>query len=313
MALDKYPNQWGGEGEMLDTATALLPIRPLAYKRQRFLLEILRKLGAGATATDLQKIVFLYFLNVEAGEPCYEFVPYRFGPYSFHLAQDVEALRAGGYIGPDNRPAVPAIPQDAPWVDDTAIETLRGEPLIRKAYRQYPHYAIRSEIAEKILDAHDLGIVRTTSQQLESCHQTLFSKGYEGIRIEAFINVLLLRGVKLLCDVRRNAISRKFGFSAESLRHKLNNVGIQYLHVPELGIDSQKRKALFAQSDYDSLFDDYRKSLPQRRDALDLLHSLLVSNRRIALMCFERDPRCCHRTIIKEHLADAHALDTEDC
>ena len=47
--------------------------------------------------------------------------------------------------------------------------------------------------------------------------------------------------IGLLCDVRKNPLSRKFGFSKKKLKHITETVGIKYVHIPELGIESDKR------------------------------------------------------------------------
>jgi hypothetical protein len=301
-----------GVEKMPSTRTVALPNRPPLYKRQQFLLGLLQRLGGKVTATDLQKVVFLYFMDTDADPPHYEFAPYKFGPYSFQLAQDVEVLCKDGYINLDNTPTAAKSHSYGVQIDASAIEPLRGEPLIRKTYEKYPYYAIRSQIIEEVLDENAQAAVHEFSEWLENEAQMLLSIGYEGKGFEAFINVLLLNGIKLLCDVRRNPISRKFGFSTGTLQRTLKNVGIQYIHLPELGIESEKRQALDTQDDYNRLFDEYRSSLPQRKEALDYVHSLFASSHRIALMCYEQDPRCCHRTIIRDYLIDTYKLDSVD-
>jgi len=66
------------------------------YKRQRFLLAFIRQLRDGVTSTDLQKLVFLYTMKVKSR--FYEFIPYKFGAYSFQLAEDADLLRRNGYL-----------------------------------------------------------------------------------------------------------------------------------------------------------------------------------------------------------------------
>jgi len=297
---------------MPGTRAVALPTKPPIYQRQRFLLELLRNLDSKVTATDLQKVVFLYFMNTNPNDPHYEFVPYKFGPYSFQLAQDVEVLCKCGYIHSDNTPTTTDLPCCGIQIDTSAIELMRGESLIRKTYKTYPYYAIKSKIIETKLDTDAQDAVHTFSKELENETQLLLSIGYEGKKFESFISILLLNGIKLLCDVRRNPISRKFGFSIETLQHALNNVDIQYKHIPELGIESEKRQLLDTQDDYDRLFNEYRSSLPQRQDALNYVHSLFARSHRIALMCYEQDPLCCHRTIIKDYLIDKHGLNSKD-
>ena len=62
--------------------------------------------------------------------------------------------------------------------------------------------------------------------------------------IEAFINNLIQNDIRLLCDVRKNPLSRKFGFSKGKLSHILDTIGIKYVHIPDLGIESDKRRSL---------------------------------------------------------------------
>ena len=96
----------------------------------------------------------------------------------------------------------------------------------------------------------------------------------------------------------------KFGFSKSQLQKACEGVGIQFLHVPQLGIDSNKRQKLNTQCDYDNLFLQYRNEvLPQTQEYQDNLLKILVNHKRIALTCFEANICQCHR----KHLADALA------
>lgn len=60
------------------------------YKRQRFLLSFMRQLNDIVSLTDLQKLVFLQ--TMKGGLDFYDFLPYKFGAYSFQLAEDVDIL-----------------------------------------------------------------------------------------------------------------------------------------------------------------------------------------------------------------------------
>jgi uncharacterized protein (DUF488 family) len=106
-----------------------------------------------------------------------------------------------------------------------------------------------------------------------------------------------LRG-NALCDVRRNHLSRKYGFSKSTLRHACEGVGIHYEHLPELGIASEKRHEVQTQADYDALFAEYApQSLPRQRAALEIL-DLVAAGKRVT--CFERAPQRCHRHCVAE-------------
>ena len=70
---------------------------------------------------------------------------------------------------------------------------------------------------------------------------------------------------KLLCDVRKNALSMKYGFSRNQLKDACEHVGIQYLHIPDLGIVPKKRKELNTQADYERLFSEYERTRSEER------------------------------------------------
>ena len=72
---------------------------------------------------------------------------------------------------------------------------------------------------------------------------TLFTIGYEGRNIEEYLGLLKKNIVKLVIDVRRNPISRKRGFSKNRMREALSSEGIEYMHFPQLGIESKNRKS----------------------------------------------------------------------
>jgi len=130
----------------------------------------------------------------------------------------------------------------------------------------------------------------------------LFTIGYEGVSLEEYVNKLIANDVKVLCDVRKNSYSMKFGFSKSQLQAACNCVGIEFVHIPQLGIDSDKRQELNTQADYDKLFLQYRTDvLTQTQAYQDKLLDLLTKHKRIALTCFEANICQCHRT----HLADA--------
>ena len=69
-------------------------------RRQRTILEVLSAANAPVSATQFQKLVFLLreetFLKQDS--TFYEFLPYRFGAYSFCAQREIEALISYGYI-----------------------------------------------------------------------------------------------------------------------------------------------------------------------------------------------------------------------
>jgi uncharacterized protein (DUF488 family) len=281
------------------------------YKRQQFLLAFVKHLTGKVTATDLQKLVFMYLMGKNIRY--YDFFPYKYGPFSFQLDQDIEVLRQNGYLTADNKLAAPNQYTPVQPIDLSAVEPLRGKALICKVYKRYPHYAVNSEIIDEIFDKTIVQNILDAKQMLSKMEQqTLFSIGYEGQSVELFINTLIKNNIRLLCDVRRNPLSRKFGFSKGILQRITKGAKIDYTHIPELGIESEKRQSLQTIDDYNKLFADYKKTLPKRSAALKQIHSLLETNNRVALMCYEQDPNCCHRTIIKNYLVENYNVKSED-
>jgi len=278
------------------------------YKRQRFLLAFIHQLNGGVTSTELQKLIFLY--TMKENSEFYDFIPYKFGSYSFQLAEDVNILCRDGYLSTEGS-RIQAI-GDYPQRDLFPIETKRGDNLIRKAYREYPYFAINSEITNTLFYGTEAEQFKQNKQNYVQTDQVLFTIGYEGKSIEAFINSLIQNDVRLLCDVRKNPISRKFGFSKIKLKHILEVIGIKYVHIPELGIESDKRRSLKTLDDYQCLFREYEKTLSNLKPQLRQLYSLLYSNVRIALMCYEKESIMCHRHVIRDYLANMYKLKSKD-
>ncbi len=78
---------------------------------------------------------------------------------------------------------------------------------------------------------------------------------------------LIKNDIRVLCDIRKNAFSMKYGFSKKQLKFIVENaclpdrqVDIKYFHIPELGIESNKRQKLNSKKDYEKLFNDYEKN-----------------------------------------------------
>lgn len=284
----------------------VLPI----YKRQRFLLSFISQLPDEIALTNLQKLVFLYTMGEESS--FYQFIPYKYGPYSFQLREDVDTLRKNGFLSRESFGIIAS--KDYQGKVSFPIATERGDALIRRTYHEYPYYAINSEIINHIFpnDAEARNRIDTERTRYTCTEQVLFTIGYEGRSLEAFMNLLIQNDIRLLCDVRKNPVSRKFGFNRERLEQTAKVIGIKYLHVPSLGIDSEKRKCLDTMGDYQELFSDYKETLPLLKPQLDNLYTILRSNNRIALMCFEKEPEMCHRHVIRDYLCGKYPIRSVD-
>jgi len=282
------------------------------FERQRLLLALAEAFRAPVMHTDFQKLLFLYTHEWET-EPSYDFVPYQFGGFSFSSYADKRRLIERGFLADDEnhwalteagRKAILPARELRDRVKRFAArhDTLRGDALIADQYRRHPYYATRSKIVDRVLtSAKDRTRVKAAQPQPRG--PGLVTIGYEGKSLEAYLNQLLQDSVTLLCDVRRNPLSRKYGFAKGTLSKACEGVGIRYEHLPELGIASEERKDLVTQADYDALFETYeKKSLPRQTEALNRIRLWIAEGERVALTCYESQACQCHRHCVAEAL-----------
>jgi hypothetical protein len=284
---------------------------PTLFARQRQLLLLLDAVGGSAGRLDFQKLLFLYCQEPTSGRP-YEFVPYRFGAFSFTSYADCRKLIERGLLVDDEqhwqltdegRRTVGSTPDMHLAAFVRRHGSLRGDALVAETYRRFPFYATRSEVAERVLRGDHDALARIEAARRTESAPGVLTIGYEGHTLESYLNVLLRSGVTVLCDVRRNPISRKYGFSKATLSRGCEGVGIRYEHVPELGIASEKRQGLESQEDYDALFGEYeRRSLPKQTKALARIAGWVRAGERVALTCYEHLPQQCHRRCVAEAL-----------
>ena len=173
------------------------------YRRQRFLLAFIRQLQGSVASTDLQKLVFLN--TMVEGLDFYEFIPYKYGAYSFQLSEDLEILQRDGYLAIESTSKTNRIKAIGDYQSGASfrIAAERGDELIRKAYREYPYFAIKSEIIKRIFDSEELEKSKRIGQQYIKTDQVLFTIGYEGKSIEGFINTLIQNDIRLLCIIEK--------------------------------------------------------------------------------------------------------------
>ncbi|EMY71547.1 DUF488 family protein [Leptospira vanthielii] len=283
------------------------------YYRRKVLLAILEKFGGRLSKTDLQKYLFLF--SQKQSNPAYDFYPYRFGCYSAQATQDLGTLKKyelvqetplGWELSKSDHffTTLKAADRKDLVSFHQEFRMLTGKDLIRYVYTHYPFYAIHSEIAKDILSINELANV--DKEKPKSNTRAIFTIGYEGKSIEKYVTELIRNSVHVLCDVRKNPLSMKYGFSKKQLKGVVESVGIQYIHFPGLGIVSSKRQELNSKSDYQKLFLEYQKTtLRENQSDLRSLNKIYEENARIALTCFEADSECCHRSHTANALLDA--------
>jgi uncharacterized protein (DUF488 family) len=270
------------------------------------------------TAKSLQKYLFLFTRKQDTR--AFDFVPYKYGCFSFQANQDIATMSKYGYLevsdtetgryvrlkGPDNYSA------GLDLFDRQHLASVKAEfgdlsqnDLIRYTYINYPFYATKSSIAAQILTQEEQDKI---SVQIRTFTEPmLFTIGYEGLSLETYINRLIINDVRVLCDVRKNAYSQKYGFSKSQLQQACTGVGIEYIHITELGIESVERRDLISQKDYDLLFARYEQTTLKTNEAyLDIIRDKINDKGRVALTCFEKDPIQCHRGRIAKRLMSFH-------
>jgi uncharacterized protein (DUF488 family) len=269
----------------------------MIYNRQKLLLQVVKALaGKGISSrTYLVKALFLLRQRLGFESVGYDFFPYKYGPFSNVIYEDFGALEKEGLFDEDGL----CLTKDGKKFVDELKESEEISSELQGILSDFPStFKIKGFIYEN----YPAFTVRSTSQKKKPVDENGFcSIGYEGKTIDAFLNELIKHNISMLADVRRNAFSMKKGFSKNLLKHYLERAGIAYLHFPELGIESEKRKDLDSAADYKELFNEYRKSLPARKEKVAELEQLGESEK-VALMCFEADKDFCHRGVLADFL-----------
>jgi uncharacterized protein (DUF488 family) len=272
------------------------------FYRRKILLALLEAFGGDLANTDFQKLLFLYCRRSNSTH--YDFFPYKFGGFSLVSYHDKRKLIEVGILANADRfklSTSKSYLKELKSTDRNSIrnfaaqaKNLRGKRLVRAAYKEYPEYAVRSEIASTVFTQEELQEIKKRFEP--ETKPTIMTIGYEGKSIDAYLNKLIRNGVIALIDVRKHPISRKYGFSKTKLSSFMENASISYYHLSGLGISSKLRKGLNGIESYRKLFEVYEKQiLPENQEALEKLRDIFEKHQRIALACYEKEYIMCHR------------------
>jgi len=131
---------------------------------------------------------------------------------------------------------------------------------------------------------------------------TLATIGYETDTQDGMIARLKAAKVEVVVDVRAVASSRKAGFSKTLLGNSLKAQGVDYLHLRPLGTPKPGRDAARA-GRTEEMREIFRAHLEEPEAVVALAQATeLAKTRKIALLCYEDDPRCCHRQIVADRI-----------
>jgi len=146
--------------------------------------------------------------------------------------------------------------------------------------------------------------------------------GVYGFNGEAFLDALRGAGVGLLLDVRQRRGVRGAEYSwanSRRLQAALAGAGIAYQHHKQLAPTTELRELQYREDallgvgkrSRSELASEYRdRYLREILDGVDLepIVEALPAGQVSALLCVERDPGACHRSLIAERLAVEHGV-----
>lgn len=126
----------------------------------------------------------------------------------------------------------------------------------------------------------------------------IYTIGYEATTMADFLAALHGAGVKRVIDVRALPLSRRPGFSKSILAATLKDAGIDYVHLKALGTPKPGRDAA-KKGDVATLTAVYegQLGLPEAQAQAARMRTL-AAEMPSALLCYERDPCHCHRTLL---------------
>ena len=136
----------------------------------------------------------------------------------------------------------------------------------------------------------------------------LFTIGYQGSRLADFVATLRDAGVTTLVDVREAPWSRRPEFAKRALGEAMAAAGIGYRHMKALGTPKVGRDAARAgdTAGFHAIFDAQLATEAAQIQLGEV--AALVAAERPCLMCYERDPNQCHRSIVAARLTETTGL-----
>ena len=136
--------------------------------------------------------------------------------------------------------------------------------------------------------------------------------GYESAPQAKVIETLRAANVEVLIDVRAVAASRRAGFSKGLLSSSLEDAGIQYVHLRELGTPKEGRMAA-RKGRTAEMREIFEAHMAEPAAQVQLARAIeIAKGRKAALLCYEADHKGCHRSIVVEHMQEAAPFEVEN-
>lgn len=282
---------------------------PRLSQGRRIVLEFLWQNGRNTSRTCLIKWLFLLAQETDWGRqnPPYDFIPYKFGAFSFVAYRDIDNLARIGLLQ-ETEDGVEArvngsshLPKAAQLAVKSVLHRygdLTSEELLRYTYGQYPWFSVFSERQDLV----QVNIKRPVAKS------AVYTVGYSGRTIDGLLNCLLQKGLSGVVDIRRVPLSRRYGFHGKTLALHLSSLGLKYFGQPELGVETEARRGTNEVAARKVLLTSYRRRV--LRSQMGEVEALAeeLKTQPLALLCLEADPAQCHRSVLADILADISSL-----
>ncbi len=283
------------------------------FYRKRGLLLLFKTLGPEINKLDFQSYLFLW--TKELSKPFYDFVSFQKRAFSFQAERDLETLKNLKLFTETKtkwilkkRLNLKELKKGFKTKDLKFLSFIKskyrfkkGDKLLKAVFLKDPYYAFYSKKSKNPRLKKERNEV--LSYPKLSNEKILFTIGYEGKSIDSYLNLLFQNGVKVLCDVRKTSVSRKYGFSKSRLKELCGKLNIEYRALNNLGVKLELRKKYKPIGDLKGLFKVYRSTvLKTEKESINVLRELLNKKKRIALACVEKEHTSCHRHCLSDFI-----------
>jgi uncharacterized protein (DUF488 family) len=145
-------------------------------------------------------------------------------------------------------------------------------------------------------------VERDSYPQMGVANNILFTAGYEAVSVDDFIVAMKVAGIRCVLDIRAVAASRKPGFSKTSFEAKLARAGLSYIHLRSLGDPKPGRDAARAgeTEKFQAIYRQHLSTSDAQQGLREVAAQAVASA--ACLLCYEREPMDCHRSIVAEAL-----------
>ncbi|HHT81373.1 MAG TPA: DUF488 domain-containing protein [Spirochaetales bacterium] len=278
------------------------------------------------TQISLGKAQLLMFLAMQKSTTKhYHFIPTEEGPFSLVLEDDTIAMLKKGLLTKENQkgPSEQALTikaglyeekmmpkdEDKQLMDSIldAYQAKNEKELLKTAIAMKPFYGTHfKETTISKQDNQTQSKIIEIQKTIKDAKRALYTIGYEKISLDEFMLLLLLHGIQTVIDVRETTTSRRREFSKHPLEQAFNKVGLDYISMPEVGIPSEIRNKILKDGDHQDLLVWYSKHVPQKSGEYAKQVATAVKAGNTALMCYEKDPKECHRTPFAQFCKETH-------